>query len=173
MDEGRGILETSDPDAVDSGEVRLNAKTTTEIKGSSFPYQQKRDAYPRGQNQRNPAPGKREDIGYRNSVNQNRISNANIWGGGLDLFIKGYNGLVFEARMEAITKYLAEKKRLEVAIDGERKHVVPLKPATLAKLLADCRRHGRITVNPFEKEKILKTIIQLENQQEESYAFWK
>lgn len=39
--------------------------------------------------------------------------------------------------MEAITRYIAEKHRLEVVIAGEKRRVVPMKPATLEKLIVD------------------------------------
>lgn len=171
-DKGRGI-ETSDPRSVNRTKLLPKITTTTEIKGSSSPNQQKKDDYPRGQNQKNPSPGKKEVVTYGARVNQSSIGSANVWGGALDFIIKGLNAKIFQVRMEAVTQYITEKERLEIIIEGERRRVVPLKPATLERLLADFRQQRRKTANPFERERILNIIIQLENMREESYAMWK
>lgn len=172
-DKGRGIVETNDPRAVDRTEITPQTTTTTEIKGSSFPNQQKRDAYPHGQNQNNLPPGKVSVTTTGARINPGSIKGANAWGGALELLIKALNGKIFQVRMEAITRYLAEKKKLEIVIQGEKRRVVPLKPATIERLLADLRQNGRTTANPFEKERILMVIAQLEKLREESYAMWK
>lgn len=173
MDKGRGILETNDPRAVDRTEIIPNTTITTEIKGSSFPGQQRKDGFPRGQNQRILPPGKNTATTSGARINPSSIKSANVVGGAAELIVKGFNARIFHVRMKAVTEYLAEKERLEKVIVSEKRRVVPLKPATIEKLLADFRQQGRKTANPFEKEKILKIIIKLENMREESYAMWR
>lgn len=172
MDKGRGISETNDPRSNNRTELDSQTTETTETKGSTYPNQSKKDDYPRGQNQRMPLPGK--VVGqYNTPVGQEGRVIGNALSGISELFIRGLNGLIFLERMAAVTKYIAEKERLENIIEGERRRVVPLKPLLLEKLIADFQRHGRKTSDSFEKEKILKIVIKLKNMREESYAMWK
>lgn len=166
-------IETTDPRAVDRTEIIPKTTITTEIKGSSFPNQQKNDAFPRGRNQRNPMPGKTSVTIDGTRISQVSVNNANLVSGGVELINKWNAAVTFRIRIEIITNYLAERDRLESKIAAERVIVVPPKPATIEKIIADFRRYGRTTANPFEKEEVMKIMPKLEQIRERSYAMWK
>lgn len=173
MDKGRRIAETNDPRSADRTEIHTETIETTETKGSSSPNQgNKKDVYPKGQAQAKSMPGKIVR-GYATPVSRGSIAATNVWNGALELLLRALNGKIFQVRMEEITRYIAEKHRLEVIIAGEKRRVVPMKPATLEKLVVDFREYGRKTADPFEKKKVLEVLIKLESMREESYAMWK
>lgn len=172
MDKGRNVNEVNDPRAVNRTELNLNTTETTETKGSTYPHQPKKDAYPRGQNQKMPPPGK-VVVHYKTPISPKTDARANRSTGLLELIIRGLNAKIFLDRMNAITQYIAERERLVSIVEGEKKRIVPLKPARLERLLAELRQYGRTTASPSEKQRVLKIIVKLENMREESYAMWK
>ncbi len=76
-------------------------------------------------------------------------------------------------RMKVITEYLNKKQILEARIRLDNYHLIPPPPEVIEKYIKDLRRDGRITVNPFEKTKIVGVLSQLNGLLEESYAFYK
>lgn len=123
LDKGKQIVEITDPESGDSLEVRGQTRLSIEIKGSSSPNQQKKNAFPRGQNQRNLPPGKVVTSSVGQAFNRNGVLRMNRRAGLLDLVMKYFNAKTFNDRMLAITKYLAEKERLERLIRNEREYV--------------------------------------------------
>lgn len=172
LDKGKQVVETTDPESGDSLEIRGQTRISTEVKGSSSPYRQKKDAFPRGQNQNRIPPGKIVSNLYGESLNKTGVIRMNRRAGFLDILIKLANAKTFMDRMEAITKYLAEKERLERLIRNEREYIVPPKPADLKRWLNELEKNGRLINNPYDKYRINTTLDKLNRLSEESHAFW-
>ena len=76
-------------------------------------------------------------------------------------------------RMAVITKYLNEKESLEKSIRNERVRLKPPPPEVTLDHIKEFQKHGRITVNPFEKRRIGTTLRQLYMLLEEGYAYYR
>lgn len=88
------------------------------------------------------------------------------------LILESGKWLNFNQRMAIITEYLNKKQALEARIRLDNYHLVPPPPGIIEKYIKDFRRDGRITVNPFQKTKIIGVLSQLNGLLEESYAVW-
>lgn len=165
IDGGRQIVETTDPEAGNSGLVTLNREVTVESKvwdrkdGNKPPQQSRPNIYTRQENISQP-------------LNQASMDRANAVGGGLALFLEAGKWVTVAVRMQAITEYLNKRDKLLRQIQNEMTHVVPDKPQIIEKLISRIREYARMTNSPAEKKQAQTLIDRLGLMLEESYAFY-
>lgn len=109
--------------------------------------------------------------------NYNPYSQANIpadgFGAVLYLFLEGQKFNQFDRRMRVVTDYLNKKRQMENQVMVDNYRSIPPPPQVIEKYIKEFRRDGKITLDVFQKVKIVGILSELERLLEESNAVYK
>jgi hypothetical protein len=116
--------------------------------------------------------GKTQAVQHTLMLYQRANVRANGASAALSLPLSYLNARTTMQRLWDITEYMNQRDQSLQRIGAERCRMVPLKPATINKLILELRRSGRASISHPYRDSVKLTIRQLEADKEESNAFW-